>query len=100
MEPDDVKRAIVQQLNALGDVLNGYTVVLFGSRASQNARPRSDFDIGVIGENSLPPQLFYRIESQFDEIRTLYTIDWVDLTQTTASFREQALRHVEVLYEG
>ena len=100
MEPDDVKRAIVQQLNALGDVLNDYTVVLFGLRASQRAHPRSDFDIGVIGENSLPPQLFYHIESQFDEIRTLYTIDWVDLTQTTASFREQALKQVEVLYEG
>ena len=100
MKPDEVKQAIIKQLNALGDALNGYTVVLFGSRASKTARPRSDFDVGVIGETSLPPQLFYRLESQFDKIETLRTIDWVDLTQTTADFREEALKHAEVLYEG
>ncbi len=100
MKPDEVKQTIIRQLNELDDALNGYTVVLFGSRASKTAHPRSDFDVGIIGETSLPPHLFYRIESQFDKIETLRTIDWVDLTQTTADFREEALKHAEVLYEG
>ncbi len=97
MKPDNVKQAIIQQLDSLGDKLDGYSILLFGSRASKNAHPRSDFDIGVIGENAMPSHLFYYIEAQFDKIETLYTIDWVDLTQTSASFREEALTQVEVL---
>ncbi len=100
MKPDEVKQTIIKTLQASGGALNGYTVVLFGSRASQNPHSRSDFDVGVIGEKPLPLSIFYHIESQFDEIETLYTIDWVDLTQTTPSFRDEALKQIEVLYEG
>jgi len=100
MKPSDVKQAIIKELYTLGDALEGYRVFLFGSRATDNARSRSDFDIGVMGTQAMPLKLFYHIEDQFDKIETLYTIDWVDLTQTSPSFREEALKQVEVLYEG
>ncbi len=100
MKISDVKRNIIQKLHLAEESLVGYKVVLFGSRAGKNAHARSDFDVGVIGEKPLPRQTFYRIESYFDEIETLYTIDWIDFSQTTQDFREEALKQVEVLYEG
>jgi hypothetical protein len=33
-----------------------------------------------------------------DGIDTLYEIDWVDFSDTSKAFREEALRTVEVLY--
>ena len=34
--------------------LRGYRVVLFGSRTAGTAHDRSDFDVGVLGDTSLP----------------------------------------------
>ena len=39
--------------------LGGRRVVVFGSRARGDAKPRSDFDIGVIGETPLPLEDFF-----------------------------------------
>jgi len=100
MIPAEVKQAIIQQLQTMDDDLTGYTIVLFGSRAAHKAQPRSDFDVGVLGKRPMPPSLFYQIEEKFDKIETLYTIDWVDLTQTSDDFRREALKEIEVLYEG
>lgn len=95
----EVKRMIVQTLRAAGVRLGGRKVVLFGSRARGKARPRSDFDIGVVGSSPLPLADFYAIEDMLDELPTLYRIDWVDFARTTERFRERALKDVEVLYE-
>jgi predicted nucleotidyltransferase len=78
--------------------LRGYRVLLFGSRASGNARERSDFDVGVIGEQPLPFKTFYKLEDLFEQIETLYRIDWVDLNCTSPEFRREALKKTEVLY--
>lgn len=79
--------------------LRGYKVYLFGSRASGNARERSDFDVGVLGDRPLPLKTFYEIEDIFEELPTLYRIDWVDLNRASPEFRDRALRRAGVLYE-
>ena len=81
-----------------GHRLAGYRVFLFGSRAGGTARPRSDFDIGVMGPAPLAPVVFQQIEDWLDEIDTLYRIDWVDMNRVTAAFRAEAMQHTEVLY--
>lgn len=78
--------------------LRGRRVLLFGSRASGKARPRSDFDLGVMGDEPLPLEDFYAIEDQLDALPTLYKIDWVDLNRASPRFRERALRQTETLY--
>jgi predicted nucleotidyltransferase len=78
--------------------LRGYRVVLFGSRVSGGASDRSDFDIGIFGEAPLPIKTFYEMEELFDEIPTLYRIDWVDLNRVSPGFRQEAMKHTEVLY--
>ncbi len=78
--------------------LRGYRVVLFGSRVSGGASDRSDFDIGIFGEVPLPIRIFYEMEELFEEIPTLYRIDWVDLNRVSPGFRHEAMKHMEVLY--
>jgi predicted nucleotidyltransferase len=80
--------------------LTGHRAVLFGSRARGDAKPRSDFDIGVIGASPLPLEDFYELADQLDALHTLYRIDWVDLTLVSEKFRNSALRNTAVLYEA
>jgi predicted nucleotidyltransferase len=93
-----IKLEIKRVFQQLVDDLAGYRVVLYGSRVTGTARPHSDFDVGVIGPRRLPSSLFYRIKEMLDGIDTLYEIDWVDFSDTSKAFREEALRTVEVLY--
>jgi predicted nucleotidyltransferase len=89
---------IRQCLSAFGDSLKGHQVLLIGSRANGKARPRSDFDLGVIGHGSLPLKTFYEIEDALEKIPTLYRIDWVDLNGVSDQFRRIALFEGKVLY--
>jgi predicted nucleotidyltransferase len=96
---EEVKRMIIQTLQAARMRLNGHKVVLFGSRAKRKSRLTSDFDIGVIGSEPLPLRDFYAIEDMFDALPTLYRIDFVDIARTSERFRSHALKDVETLYE-
>ena len=90
---------IVGILRSHASRLRGHKVVLFGSRAQGNAKPRSDFDLGVVGDAPLPLEDFFAIEDVLDELPTLYRIDWVDFARVTEQFRAQALQKVEVIHE-
>jgi predicted nucleotidyltransferase len=91
-------KKIIEACESMADELRDHRVILFGSRASGDARERSDFDIGVLGDRPLPLKTFYRLEDLFDEIDTLYRIDWVDLNRVSPEFRREALKKAEVLY--
>jgi predicted nucleotidyltransferase len=94
----DVKRMIQEVLERNDKLLKGHCIVLFGSRARGDARRNSDFDIGVVGENSLPLSIFFEMEDQLKALPTLYKIDWVDLNKASHRLKEQALKEAEVLY--
>jgi predicted nucleotidyltransferase len=94
-----IKAMLKQQLLQFKSELKGHRVFLFGSRAAGKARPRSDFDVGAYGDEPLPLKTFFAIEDTFDDLPTLYKIDWVDLNRSNPEFRERAMKHIEVLYE-
>lgn len=96
----EVKAMIRDTLRQSLAGLRGFKVVLFGSRPAGTARPRSDFDVGVLGAEPLPIEVFYRIQDRLAELRTLYRIDWVDLQRVSPEFRGTALAHTETLFEG
>lgn len=95
----EVKGLIQHRLRQMAKLLGNRKVYLFGSRASGKARSRSDFDIGVFGDEPLPLRDFYAVEEALDELPTLYRIDWVDLNRASVAFRERAIISAEVLYE-
>ena len=72
----------------------GYQAVLFGSRATGQARPRSDWDIGLMGPQPLRSRIIGDIREELEDMRTLHTFDLVDLTTVPDYFRKIALRKV------
>jgi predicted nucleotidyltransferase len=73
-------------------VPSGHGVVLFGSRAGGQARPRSDWDIGVTGEPPVSGAVLERIREALDALPTLHTFEVVDLAAAPPEFRDHALR--------
>jgi len=69
-----------------------WRAVLFGSRARGEARPGSDWDIGLIGPGPLPVAVVQRIRADLEDLPTLHSFEVVDLAATPAGFREAALR--------
>lgn len=88
---EQVLEMIRGAIREFADDLQGYSVFLFGSRAAGTMHPRSDFDIGVLGERPLAAGLFSRVADRLEELPTLYRIDWVDLATVSERFRAQAL---------
>ncbi len=78
--------------------LVGHKVVLFGSRALRSHRDRSDFDLGIVGDEPVSLQTFYKISDFLESLPTLYRFDWVDLNRASGKFRESALKKTVVLY--
>ena len=95
---DQILNWIREGLLRYADDLSGYKVILFGSRARRNHRERSDFDIGVIGDEPLSLKTYYRISDFLESLPTLYRIDWVDLNRAVDKLRENALKNAVVLY--
>lgn len=95
----EIKELIRRRLLQMAPLLRGHKVYLFGSRARARAGARSDFDLGVLGDEPLALRDFYAIEDALDELPTLYRIDWVDLNRAPPQFRERALQAAELLYE-
>ena len=95
---DQILSWITEGLQRFADELQGYRIVLFGSRATGRQRDRSDFDLGIYGETPIPLKTFYKISDVLDRLPTLYRIDWVDLNRATDDLRENALKQVKVIY--
>lgn len=89
---------IREGLLGFSDELVGYKVILFGSRARRNHHDRSDFDIGVVGDEPLPLKTYYRIGDFLESLPTLYRIDWVDLNRAMDRLRDSALENAVALY--
>lgn len=95
----EIRAMLIATMRANTKRLGGHQVVLFGSRAQGNAKSRSDFDLGVVGNTPLPLEDFFAIQDMLDELPTLYRIDWVDFARVSERFRAQALKNIEVIYE-
>lgn len=69
-----------------------HRAVLFGSRATGAAGPRSDWDIGITGPAPLDGATVERIREALENLPTLAAFDVVDLAVVPERFRERALR--------
>jgi len=93
----ELRQAIRGVLERFAPELAGVRAVLFGSRARGAARPRSDFDLGLLGAAPVPALLLERIRDALEDLPTLVRFDLVDLGRASPAFRQAALDHAEVL---
>ncbi|MDP2950950.1 MAG: nucleotidyltransferase domain-containing protein [bacterium] len=78
--------------------LKEYKVFFFGSRVLGKGDDRSDIDIGIEGKGLVPAKAMRAIqEALFNEIKTLYKIDFVDFTDTNEKFKQVAKEKIEYL---
>lgn len=68
-----------------------YKTFFFGSRVNGKAGERADIDVAIYGDTSLDVATFLQIKEDFANSKTLYSIDFVDLQNTSSSFRDHVL---------
>jgi len=91
MTEPELQRAIVHIITMhLGHALN-VRIFLFGSRATGQHTPRSDYDIGIDATVSIPLATLGRIQADLDELPVLPKIEVVDLHRVGETFRQAVL---------
>jgi len=65
------------------------------SRIAGTASERSDLDVGIEGEKPLAVDTLRNIKARCEALRTLYTIDVVDFSNTSEEFKNVAKIHLE-----
>lgn len=73
-------------------------IILFGSRAREDAQERSDYDIAIEDE-SLTRTALARIRADLEELPTLLGIDLVWMKQAAPALRQRILSEGKILYE-
>lgn len=77
--------------------LSKYQVFVFGSRATEKGDDRSDVDIGIEGDQSVPPSVLASIKNDIDQLPVLYKVDVVDFSHISPQFRDVAKKHIVIL---
>lgn len=86
--------ALVDDISALAEV---ESVILFGSRAKNSARPRSDVDLAIEAPRA-GPLAWDHICELAESAETLLVIDLVRLDEASAEFRDEILKEGHALY--
>lgn len=73
-------------------------IILFGSRARDDAQQWSDYDV-AIDCDQLHPAILAQIRADMEMIRTLRRIDVVWMHHITSRLRERILKEGRILYE-
>ena len=84
-----IREIIAEHLN-----LREYQVFIFGSRASPQTWKFSDIDIGIEGKHKLPARLLAVLDEAFEESDLPYTVDVVDFSSVSDTFKRIAKKNV------
>lgn len=95
MGHDDIQKAIVEALRTFSYVKR---IILFGSRARGDYRPKSDFDIAVDCPNASTEEWVDLVES-LDRIPTLLSIQLVRYNSSSSELQKRIQQEGVVLYE-
>lgn len=72
----------------LAQHIPGQDVQLFGSRAGGTAKPHSDIDLVIMGEEALPVTTMRKLRDAFDDSDLPYQVDLVEWATTSEEFRK------------
>ncbi|KDE18956.1 hypothetical protein AZ09_15140 (plasmid) [Acetobacter aceti 1023] len=80
------ERAIV--LRILNDIVPNREVRAFGSRVTGKAKPFSDLDLAIMGDEPLPLETRARLEEAFSESNLPWKVDVIDWSSIDLSFKK------------
>ncbi len=95
MEKDKIIKEVVRIVRE--DISDDYKIFLFGSWAKGNALETSDIDIGILGKEKVAWSSMAKILEKVENIRTLRSIDVVDLNSVDKSFRDSVVKYAKIL---
>ena len=78
-------------------VPNNCKIYIFGSWAKGDALETSDIDIGILGEKKVAWSSMAKILEKVEDIRTLRSIDVVDLNSVDKSFKNNVMKYAKIL---
>ena len=97
MVQKDLERKLVEIVGKYLD-LTKYKVFFFGSRVTGKGSEHSDIDIGIEGPEPVSWQVMSEIENEIDNLDLLYSVDFVDFSAVSDSFKEVAMQGVEYIH--
>lgn len=81
-----------QHLNMVKSILNKHLpkvpVWVFGSRIKGTAKPYSDLDLAIVGQNKIPLPLYFKILDDFEESLLPIRVDVIDWHRIDDSFKK------------
>jgi len=86
-KPLSADEILADATNIIARHLPDARIFLFGSRAKGDARETSDFDIAVDAGSKISLGVIARIKDEIDELRTLKSIDLIDLNRVNPKFK-------------
>lgn len=92
MLDDNTLKIIKSNLNSY--LPKNYTAFIFGSRATNNNRPFSDIDLGILGPKPLPSKNYINLVQAFEDSDIPYRTDVVDFANVTEKFKKHALSSI------
>lgn len=89
MPPIDIKPS---DLDIVTTILRRHVpdreILIFGSRVTGSAKPFSDLDLAVMGDQPLSSALLGQLNDAFDESNLPFKVDIVDWAATNPSFKQ------------
>ncbi|MDZ7363893.1 MAG: nucleotidyltransferase domain-containing protein [candidate division KSB1 bacterium] len=73
-------------------------IILFGSRARDDAPARSDYDV-AIDDDELTPAKLARIRAEMEIVPTLLSIDVIWMNRAAETLRKRIVNEGKILYE-
>lgn len=87
----------VRDLEQIRDILRKHLpdrkVAAFGSRVTGSAKPFSDLDLVVMGEQPIPTAALANLREELDESDLPFKVDLVEWASTASSFRKIIEQH-------
>lgn len=81
-------------LDALKD--EDITILLFGSAARGDVHRFSDIDIGLLPKNHYNKSKIILLKEKIEDLNIPYTVDLVDISKVSDTFRNKVLREGEI----
>lgn len=78
----------------------GIPVWAFGSRTHQTAKPYSDLDLVIVGDNRIPQKVYYQIKDAMEESDVPFKVDVLDWHRLSPAFQAIIQQHYVILGSG